>query len=275
MKKIIAATDFSLASVNAVNYAAEMAKIVNAELLLVNAYTIPLNYAAGVAFSISVEELKADSERELETIRQELLYTYGENLKVSTEAFLGNIIDVLMNLCKSQMPFAVVIGMRGKSNLERTLFGTSAMSVIKHLTVPVICIPPGKKYGEGIHRIGLACDFKNVNETMPDEPIRDFLKSFNAELHILNVDYREKRLSSGSQDESFVLHQMFLDLQPEYHYVENEDTEKGINDFTKAFRLDMLITIPKKHKLMERIFRKSITPQLIHDITVPLMSIHQ
>jgi len=275
MKKIIAATDFSLASVNAVYYAAEMAKVVNAELLLVNAYSIPVSYAGGIAFSVSVEDLKADSERELETIKQELMYNYGPSLNISTNACLGNIIDVLTELCKTEHPFAVVIGMRGKSNFEKTLFGTSALSVIRHLTTPVICIPPGKKYGEGIHKIGLACDFKNVSETMPDASIRDFLKTFNAELHILNVDYREKRLRPVKLDESFALHRMFLDFNPEYHYVENEDTEKGINDFTKAFKLDILITIPKKHNLLEKIFRRSTTPQLIHDSTVPLMCIHQ
>ena len=47
MKTILAPTDFSASSINAVNYAADMALAVNAQLILINAVQFPwlfLNY---------------------------------------------------------------------------------------------------------------------------------------------------------------------------------------------------------------------------------------
>ena len=104
--------------------------------------------------------------------------------------------------------------------------------------------------------------------------IRDFLKVFQPELHILNVDYKEKRFRTSTPEDSFALHQLFQDEKPRYHFIENPDIEIGIYDFVKQEGLDMLITIPKKHKFLEKVFRKSATKKLVKATPSPLVCIH-
>ena len=42
----------------------------------------------------------------------------------------------------------------------------------------------------------------------------------------------------------------------------------------KHNNLDMVIAIPKKHKLMDGLFRKSSTKQLVFESHVPVMCVH-
>ncbi len=274
MKSIIAATDFSSTSTNAVYYAAEMAKLINAELVLVNVYNIPVNYTDGIVMPVPLEELKTSSEKALDDLRKDILNKSGSTITVSARTRMGYVAEELEGLCSSIHPYAVVIGTRGKSNLEKTVFGSSALSIIKHLTSPVLCIPPGRKFDGGIKKAGFACDFKEVDETVPAELIRQFIKSFKAALHILHVDYKDKHYNSGTPAESLAIYHMFEDLKPQYHFIDNPDIEDGINEFSRNNQLDLLITIPKKHNIVEKIFRKSSTKQLINELPVPVMCIH-
>ena len=45
MKTIIVATDFSSTALNAANYAADMALAINADLLLLYVYQLPVSYS--------------------------------------------------------------------------------------------------------------------------------------------------------------------------------------------------------------------------------------
>ena len=156
MKTIIAATDFSPISLNAVNYAVDMAMSVNANLLLLNVYSIPVVYSDGPIFTLPVEELREGSEKTLDKLRIEILHKAEGKINVSTKSRMGNITEELEDICKSIQPFAVVIGIRGKTNLGKAIFGSSALSIIKKLTWPVLCIPPDVKFGRGINKIGFA-----------------------------------------------------------------------------------------------------------------------
>src|SRR5262249_19232492 len=154
--------------------------------------------------------------------------TGSGKLKIYTEARLGNVVDELEELCKTVRPFAVVMGSTGVSAVERTLFGSNTLTAIKHLTCPVICVPKDKQYGSGVHKIGLACDFKEIAESTPVEEIKDFVKEFHAELFVLNVDYDNKQVTADTPEQSALLHSALEEVHPEYHFITDKDIENGI-----------------------------------------------
>jgi nucleotide-binding universal stress UspA family protein len=263
MKTIIVPTDFSPVSLNAVNFATDMAASIDASLLLLNVYNIPVSYSDVPIVLVSVEEMKKGSETQLEALKDKLLHITSGKLKIYTESRMGNTVDELEDLCKHIQPFAVVMGAKGKSGVEKLVFGSTTLSAIKHLTWPVICVPPGKEYGNGIKKIGFACDFKQVVETTPVNFIKQIVKEFNAELHILNVDYKEKHFRPETPEQSFLLHNLLEEVKPQYHFINNADIEDGINEFSESNNLDLVIAIPKRHKLLDGIFKPSSTRQLV------------
>ena len=276
MKKIIVPTDFSPVSVNAANFAADMTAAINAELLLLHIYQIPVGYASGMPLAlVSLDELKKESETQLDELRQKLIAHSLGKVSIQTLAVLGDTIDELEKLCKEVKPFVVVMGAKGKSGIEKIVFGSTTLAAIRHLSWPVLAIPPGKAYGEGVRKIGFACDFKDVADTTPVKSIREMVDVFDAELHILNVDHNNRHFTPGSVQESYDLHYLFRDMEAKYHFLNSPDVEEGISDFAVANDLDIIIAIPKKHKLLEGIFRPSSTRKLIFQSQVPVMCIHE
>lgn len=275
MKTLIVPTDFSPAAINAMNYAADMALQINASLTLFHVYQVPVTVSEVPLVLVSLDELKDQAERKIKKTKKDLEHISSGKLKIHTETVMGNVIDELENICKKTNPFAVVMGSVGHSAIDRTLFGSTTLTAIKHLTVPVICVPKGKEYGTGIKKIGFACDFREVVKTIPAFPIKNFVKEFNAELHILNVDYKDRRFKADSPEQLAIFNEELADLNPEYDFIEHEDIEDGINEFAEKNNLDLVITIPKKHKLLEGIFKPSSTKQLVFESHIPVMCIHE
>lgn len=275
MKIIIIPTDYSPAATNALHYGIDMAKDINASILLFHVYNIPVSYTDVPVMLVSTEELKKNTEDKLAELKKEVEHITSGSLKVYTESRLGSVTDELEILCNKIRPFAVIMGTRGSSGIEKILFGSNTLTAIRHLTWPVICVPPGKTYGNGIKKIGFACDFRDVVKTTPAQAIKDFAKEFNAELHVLNVDYKNHEFKPDARQESVLLHTMLEDVKPEYHFIEHKDIEDGINEFAEKNNLDLIIAIPKKHKLLESLFRPSSTKQLVFESHIPVMCVHE
>lgn len=275
MKRIVVPTDFSASATSAMNYAVEMAKDIGAAIHLYHVYQVPVAVSDVPVVIVSVEELKKNAEEQLEYLKKGIVHiTSDKPVTVTTEATMGNTVDELEELCKRMHPFMVVMGSRGSTGMERILFGSTTLTAIKHLTCPVIVVPPGTNY-KGIKKVGFACDFRKVIETTPTHYIQELVQLFGASLHVLNVDYDNKHFKPETPEESLYLHTLLKDLDPQYHFIQEKDIEDGINKFAEENNLDLVITIPKKHKLLDSLFRKSSTRQLVFESHIPVMCIHE
>ncbi|MBL7722953.1 MAG: universal stress protein [Chitinophagaceae bacterium] len=275
MKTIIIPTDFSPVATNALHYGIDMAKAVNASILLLHVYQVPVSFSDTPIVLVSIEDLRKEAEEQIERLKQEVEHLTSGSVKVYTETRMGNVTDELENLCEKINPFAIVMGTKGSSGVERILFGSNTLTAIRHLNWPVICVPPGKNFGNGIKKIGFACDFRDVVKTTPTHFIKEFVKEFHAELDVLNVDYHNKNFKPETPEQSILLHTMLEEANPSYHFIEHADIEDGINEFAEKNNLDLIITIPKKHKLLQAIFKPSSTKQLVYQAHVPVMCVHE
>jgi len=274
MKTIIVPTDFSEISNNAVDYAVDLAKATGCSLLLFHAYQVPVSMTDVPIVLLSIEDLQKNNESKMDEVKRSLLERTGGSINIYAETKLGDTVDELEDVCDKIKPFAVVMGTKGATGMERVLFGSTTLTTIRHLSWPVIVVPPGKKYST-IKKIGFACDFREVVNTTPTHFIKDFVKEFQAELHVLNVDYKNTNFKPDTPQESTLLHTLLEDLDPKYDFIEDANIEVGIEKFAAKNDLDLVITIPKKHKLLEGLFRKNHTKDLIIHSHLPFMCVHE
>jgi nucleotide-binding universal stress UspA family protein len=274
MKTIIVPTDFSPIATNAMNFAADMAVNINASLMLLHVYQVPVSMTDVPVVLVSADELRKESELKLSELKESVTHITSNKIKIYTESRMGDIVDELENVCRQIEPFAVIMGTRGTSGVERMLFGSTTVTAIRHLKWPVIVVPPGKEYGTGIKKIGFACDFNKVVEHTPAHFIKDMVREFQAELHVLNVDHENKHFTADTPEESLMLQTLLEDLDPKYHFINHKDVEEGINEFAEKNNIDLLITIPKKHGLFDNLFKHSSTKELITQSHVPVMCVH-
>lgn len=274
MKTIIVPTDFSPVAINAMHYAANMASSIGASIILFHAYQVPVAFSEVPVVTISMEEMKKISDEKLAEMKHGLEHLTSGKVKVYAENRLGETVDELETLCKSINPFAIVMGTRGASAVERLFLGSNTLSAIKHLACPVIIVPPGATF-RPIRKIGFACDFRQVVETTPVHFIHELCNIFNAELLVLNVDFKNRNFKTDVPEQSLLLHNMLEKLTPSYHFIENPNIEEGIHAFAETHAIDLIITIPKKHKLLDGIFQKSHTRELAFHAHVPIAAIHE
>ena len=274
MKTLIVPTDFSPISTNAMNYAIDLARETGSSVLLFHAYQVPVSMTDVPIVLVSVEELQKNAETRMDELKKSVQQSVAGSVKIYAETRLGDTIDELENLCNKIRPFSVIMGTKGETGLERVFFGSTTLTAIKHLSWPVIVIPPGKKYSS-IKKIGFACDFREVVDSTPTHFIKEFVKEFNADLHVLNVDFKNSHFRADTPEQSALLHTMLEELNPKYDFIEDENIETGIEKFADKNNLDLVITIPKKHKLLDGIFRKSHTRELVFHSHLPIMCVHE
>ncbi len=274
MKTIIIPTDFSPASTCAMNYGVDMAKEIGASVTLLHVYNLPVGAGDVPVLIVSTDSVRHDAETKLSSLKEKLNHITSGAVEIHTIACMGDVVEELGEHCRKIKPFAIVMGSRGATGIERMVFGSTALSVVRHSSTPVIVVPTGTEYGAGIKKIGFACDFREVETTTPADVIKNFVQTFHGELHVLNVEDSKKHIKHDSQ-QSALLETMLADLKPSYHFIEHEDIEEGICAFSETNNLDLVIVIPKKHQLLQRLFTPGATKQLLSQSHIPLLCIHE
>ena len=189
MKTLIVPTDFSETALNAANYAVDMALAINADIFLLHTYAIPVSYME-IPVAVNFDTLQKDAESALEKLKNSLLSRTGNKIKITTLAVEAVFLNALKDACEDLHPYAVVMGSQGTTAADHILFGTHTISAMKNLHWPLITVPKGSKFSAVI-KLGLACDFRKVVETVPGSEIKSLLSDFNAELHVLNIGKKE------------------------------------------------------------------------------------
>jgi len=275
MKTIVAPTDFSVISLNAVNYAADLACVIGTDLSLIYVCHMPMSFSEVPASVYNVAELVADGEEQMKLLKEKMMSGTGNKIKINTEIRQGNVVSEISDYCSSLNPYAVVMGAERTGALERLLIGGKTISAIRQLSWPVIVVPPGAEFAS-IRKIGLACDFRKVLETVPVKEITSLVKKFHAEFHVLHVSNETgDSFSSETIEESAWFQDILGDLHPKYRFIGGIDIENRINEYAEKNNLDLLIIIPKKRNIVSKIFQHSHSKQLVLHTHVPVMSIHE
>jgi len=272
MKTIIVPTGFTADNEHTVQFAADMAMHIQATLLLLHVYQLPVSITEVPASFLTLDQIKETTAERLAAQKKAIERHVNNSIEVVTEARAGNIADELQKICATVHPFAVVMGCSQSGKLERMFFGSASLSAIHHLETPVFLIPPGASF-HPVKRIGLAYDFDHDMPETPQQEIRSMLKEFNAELHVLNV-HNSGGLTPENRRHTFLLHKAIADLHPQYHVIDRRNVEEGLNELVQQYGIDFMIIIPRKHALLEALFRKSHADQVALHAQVPLMAIH-
>lgn len=149
IKAILAPTDFSDASKEAVKTAHDLAQALQAELILVHVVNavppFPGNIAptaAGFNIDMYQRDLITHWGRELEAFARRI--REGEN-KVLTLVREGDPGANIVELAEEEGVDLVVIATHGRTGLMRFVFGSVAEKVVRHSPCPVLVIPAGRK----------------------------------------------------------------------------------------------------------------------------------
>jgi nucleotide-binding universal stress UspA family protein len=274
MKLILVPTDFSSLADNALKYGMDLASAMGSSLMIVHVYQIPISYSEVPLITVSIEEIKKASEERLSELKHNIETITAGKLVVYTESRLGDVADEVNKIAKTLQPFSIVMGSRGVTGAGRFFLGSNSLAVMNKTSTPVIVVPPGGKFSP-YKKIGLTTDFKEVVDKTPVVPIRALVNFFNAELHVLHVDYKQRNFTPDTPEQTLNIDMLLSGMNPTYDFIENKSINEGINDFAEKNNIDLIITLPQKHRFLESLFEKSVTRELLHHTHIPVMCINK
>lgn len=273
-KTILVPTDFSEVSGNAVNYAAEIAKLTGAKLILLHAYHIPVVTAEIPVVLPSIDELERDNMIGLRKIQENILQQLGP-LNVECVCKCGFAQEEIEQYAKEHDIDLIVMGMQGAGYLSEKLIGSITTVLMQKSKCPVLAIDKQVRF-KTIKKIVLACDYQQIENKSVLGPLKEFVRIFKSHVYVLNVvPELEVVPTIDKAIEGVKLEQSLQDINHSYHCIENEDVVEGINDFVIKQQIDMVVMIPHKHSAFKNIFHRSQTKHMAFHTHVPMLSIHE
>ena len=274
MKKMIVPIDFSDVSRNAAYYAAQLsADIPESEIVLYHVYSQYTAGSDGSPLSADDDARRTITEAALRNIQKDLIFLTPAKISIlAEEGSLPENLEILVRHIDAQL---VIMGISGSTKLDQILIGSNTLKVVRKISFPVLIIPPGAKYSR-ITKAVFASDFINVEQTTPITSLRQILELFRPELHVIHID------ESGvtSQGDQFKLEkekmdQLLVDLNPQYSFLEKNDFVKGISNYVKEQKANLIITVPRWHHFVGDLFKSTHTEKLVYHTDVPILAVHE
>jgi nucleotide-binding universal stress UspA family protein len=274
MPVIITATDFSEIGDNAVRYACSLAKDNGASIIVVHSFIVPVAFSDTPMPVMPIDDSKQIAEERMKKELNELRASFPD-LDLVGKIMYGDIVDSLQEYIEDEVqPWLIVLGNSGTGEESALWLGSTALSALKNLPYPVVAIPAGVTY-KGVQKICFACDYKHVTGHLPTQQLLDIVDHTKAELHVLNVDHNDKGVDAETPLETEELHQYLKPANPQFHYVDDANTDEAINAFVQSNHMDWLVVIPHKHSFFEGLFHKSHVKAMVRMSQVPIVALHE
>ncbi|KAA5548648.1 universal stress protein [Adhaeribacter rhizoryzae] len=143
MKNILVPTDFSQNATDAAHYAAALAHITGARLLLFHAYhvSVALADAADLSIDLDLENFENLNQTQIDKLAYDLHLTHGISVtRIMRPGFAADEIPAIAQRLKADL---VVMGLRGKGQAAGSKVGQITAAIIQESNVPVLCVPAG------------------------------------------------------------------------------------------------------------------------------------
>lgn len=273
MKTILAATDFSSTSKNAVNYAAEMALSYKAKLLLVHVFSVPISVEAALP-AFSLDDVEKDCKRKLNRMQTALHAKYGKHLSVTTICKCGFAADELKLVASEHQADVMIMGMQGAGYLAEKINGSITTLLMADAACPVMSIDKKMTFVKP-KKIVLATDLKEIKHKGFAKMLNETCTYFKSELLVLNVFKPGASKPTISEAvEGMKLDALLKGIKHKFVYVENKDVTEGINSFVKEQKANLVIMIGRKHSLFQKIFNEPQTKRMAFHANTPLLVFH-
>ncbi|MCK5163673.1 MAG: universal stress protein [Desulfobacula sp.] len=156
IKKILACIDLSQYSLMTLEYAVELAKGAEIQIIVfnvinqrdINGVEMVSNYFPNkISVEGYVKELKKDRHGMIKSMIKENFF--DEKSMMSIKIDTGIPFESILNAVETENADLIVMANKGRGNISKVLFGSAAEKVFRHSPVPVVSVRDKTKFKRG------------------------------------------------------------------------------------------------------------------------------
>jgi nucleotide-binding universal stress UspA family protein len=274
MKNILALTDFSPSSINAIKYALKLFEGDSLSFYILHCKVPDSTYStAEVIASGNVsfyDSLLKDAKDNLDA----LIFDLKQNLSIDSISFhpivaYNNLVDAAENVIKTNNIELSVMGTNGVTNAKEVVFGSNTVKMIRHITDPILAVPLDFKFRQ-LNNIALPLhDFDKLSD-QSFKGIVDFIKQYGEMVHVLRICPGQV-VTQEAKNYTKVLNTLLSPVKFHYHMVQNVPLNYVVDCFIQTHDIDLIMLLVKSEGFFERFFTGSSTTKIANDLRAPLL----
>ena len=276
MKKILLPTDFSAASINAIEYAVQLFKNEDCNFYVLNTYEpvalyTSTTYGNDPGLDLEIGELfKKKSKEQVQKVIDEVSAKYRDEHHVFKGISTFNMLSIEVNeLVNDYDMDLIIMGTNGASGLKEVFIGSQTMHVIKNAKVPVIGVPQGYSYKQP-KDILFTTDYKTNEHHTGMYLLENICNKNISRLIFLNA-YDGNSLTSQQVAYMESLNAFFKRDAHLTQIVKGMDVLDAMDDFQSRHRIDLIVLVHNKHHFFENLLFKPIVKEVVHHASVPFL----
>jgi len=276
MKTILVPVDFSETSANALKYAADFSKDIDADRIILlksvylSMYAQLLPSADFVQLSTNdIDAARQKAQSQLREIGSQFVDKCNRSLKVETAISELPLLRSIHQVVEEQKPDLIIVGSGGSSFLDDSYIGGQVVAISKTSAIPVLIIPSKVKYKK-IDKALVPCDFAAIARLDMLKNIPGSKKWIHPQLLVLNVATHQKHLAQND-GHTTALKELLQHYEYKVYCSEYDNTVKGILDFAQKHAVQLIIALPGKYSFFYSFTHKSITDALALNALHPVL----
>lgn len=275
MKTLLVPTDFSAAAEHAVYYAAGLAKLSGANLILFHAYHIPTIMSEQIIALPGIKEIEEDCYNHLALLKERIHQRPGGDIHVTCVCSCGFAVDEINLMSEELSADLIIVGMQGSGYIADKIFGNVTTALIHKTKCPVLVISKEVTF-KSIEKIVFAYDYHKLSDKDQFTILKEIADLFLSHLYIVNVENQPDLYDYALKKIRETKLQHWLDtIYSTFHTIQDKEVTKGLNAFIAEREPGMLVMVPREHPFFEALFHTSATTKMAYQTTIPLLILHE
>ncbi|WP_372767673.1 universal stress protein [Lutibacter sp.] len=278
MKTIICAIDYTKNAVTAIKYAHEISSKLEANLLVIHVYKLPM--MLGLEFDIFYDELEKTTLKKynskLKKFCRKHLGKELDEMNINTDAFEAlSIAQGILSKATEHKAFMIVIGMKKESALEDLFMGNTTINLIEKAPCPILAIPENAT-SKKLKTIVYATDFEE-EDIGAIYKVSQIAKKFNAKIKVVHID---KVINGDGNIKMEWFKEMVLQKvtykKIEFKVLFSEEIFNTLKNYLDSNHIDLVAMLEReKSGFLKKLFHRDLVKEMESFGEIPLLSFNE
>lgn len=258
MKRILVPLGTNKNRKHLLQYAIDFAQVFGSKVYVFRAY----NLFPKIGTLANVDEL---IERETQTFINETLEQVDKkDVEVITVTGKGSVVENIEDFAELYNIDIVFLAPRSNSIREEVFLGKTSGKIVKHTLLPILIVPEEYKFSP-VSSVLMAFRSGFVKEVAFLTPLKEIIKKFGAELHLLLVK------TPGYKEEDLVINPTLDAMKDSIQVTENATTFQGVLEHFQSHHPDMLCVFRRKRGFFNKLWEKNVILKREFHCSIPLL----